>query len=290
MIRKLIVMLTLLLGGLGLVWFVNFKLNEQIIVIEEVVEMDELPEVFDKFKILQVTDLHGIMFGKNQEQLVKLFHDLDYDLLAITGDMTDLHVEEHPGAMMTLLEQFEKEVPIAYVAGNHGPFVYDEISGEINEFGRYLQSYGVHLLDTPLLIEKEGQRLWVSEQSVPFKPILDADLFQEEDVLIGLMHYPMNETFYAKQRQSATFPEYDLILAGHYHGGQWRIPFYGALFIPDVNGNGWLPAQECVSGLMNYSGYWQYVSRGLGASGKNVILRKRWFNPPEVNVLTLRSR
>lgn len=55
-----------------------------------------------------------------------MLHDLNYDLLAMTCDMIDLHAEEILIVMMTLIAQFEKEVPIAYVAGNHGPFVVSE--------------------------------------------------------------------------------------------------------------------------------------------------------------------
>ena len=81
----------------------------------------------------------------------------------------------------------------------------------------------------------------------------------------------------------------NLILAGHSHGGQWRIPFYGAVFISNVYGSRWFPSQESVSGLTIWSGYQQYVSRGLGASGRSGWIKQRWFNPPEVNVLTQRN-
>ena len=89
--------------------------------------------------------------------------------------------------------------------------------------------------------------------------------------------------------ESGQFPPYDLILAGQFHGGQWRIPLYGAFFISDVNGENWFPSQDRVIGLTEWSGYYQYVSRGLGASGSNLLLKQRCFNQPEINLLILSS-
>lgn len=80
---------------------------------------------------------------------------------------------------------------------------------------------------------------------------------------------------------------YDLVLSGHYHGGQYRIPFYGALFVPEINGNGFLPKQSEVSGLVNRSGYAEYISRGLGSSSSIKALEFRLFNTPELNVIKL---
>ena len=140
-----------------------------------------------------------------------------------------------------------------------------------------------------MLIEKSGQRLWIAHQSEPFYRASGLEEVLEEDLFIGIMHYPMNEAFYNNRKENNEFLPYDLILAGHYHGGQWRIPFYGAFFISDVNGSGWLSSQDCASGLTEWSGYYQYLSRGLGSSGKYKVLKQRWFNPPEINLLTLIS-
>ena len=279
----------LLIIGISIICY-NCYLNQQIRVIEEEVTVKDLPEVFDGFKILQVTDLHGFWFGNDQEQLIDLVEGIDYDLLALTGDLGDLNDDPNGIAMQAFIEGISKSKPIVYVEGNHGPFVTDQVTGEKTEIAYWLESQGVELLFEPILIEESGQRLWVAQQSEPFWQASGLEGVKEEDVLIGIMHYPLDEHFYQGKRESGQFPPYDLILAGHYHGGQWRIPLYGAFFISDINGENWFPSQDRVSGLTEWSGYYQYVSRGLGASGSNPFLKQRWFNPPEINVLTLRGQ
>lgn len=287
--RMIIAGVVLLIIGVGVIGY-NHYLNQHIRVIEEEVRIKDLSEVFDGFKILQVTDLHGFWFGDAQEYLIDLVEGIDYDLLALTGDLGDLNDDPNGIAMQAFIEGISKSKPIVYVEGNHGPFITDHVTGEKTEIAYWLESQGVELLFEPILIEEEGQRLWIAEQNEPFWQATGLEDVKEEDVLIGIMHYPMDEHFYQVKRESGQFPPYDLILAGHFHGGQWRVPFYGAIFISDVYGNGWFPSQNRVSGLTEWSGYYQYVSRGLGASGSNPLIKQRWFNPPEINLLTLKSK
>lgn len=78
------------------------------------------------------------------------------------------------------------------------------------------------------------------------------------------------------------------MLAGHYHGGQWRIPFYGAIFVPDAFSDVYLfPNQNEVKGLVTWGDTNQYVSAGLGANNRFKLWEFRLFNTPEINLLTL---
>lgn len=268
----------------------NSCLNQQIKIIEQDILIEQLPESFEGFKVLQITDLQGQYFGDNQEHLIKVINSIDYDLLAFTGDMGDLNFDLEGKALKVLIERLPKDKLIVYVEGNHGPFVRDHETGEKTEMAEWLENQGINLLFEPLCIEIDGNRLWIVEQTEPFSKTEGLDDMKENDVLIGIMHYPLNEELYKQMRESDDSSDYDLILAGHYHGGQWRIPFYGAVFISNVYGSRWFPSQESVSGLTIWSGYQQYVSRGLGASGRSGWIKQRWFNPPEVNVLTLTDR
>ena len=83
--------------------------------------------------------------------------------------------------------------------------------------------------------------------------------------------------------------EYEIILSGHYHGGQIRIPFYGALFIPHINGGKIFPQQDEVSGLKDYGLFKQYTSKGLGSNFYFKLFQFRIFNTPEINVIKLTS-
>ncbi|KHE66951.1 hypothetical protein LD39_20070, partial [Halobacillus sp. BBL2006] len=118
--------------------------------------------------------------------------------------------------------------------------------------------------------------------------------FEKEDneVLIALNHYPVIDERIDQLKGTTyyKFRDYDLIIAGHYHGGQIRIPFLGALIVPEAfyDFGGLFPPQDRVKGLWEYKGVKQYVSAGLGSSDAVGFLNFRLFNTPEINLLTLR--
>ena len=89
---------------------------------------------------------------------------------------------------------------------------------------------------------------------------------------ILLSHYPEEFAEYVAG-------EYDLVLSGHAHGGQVRLPFIGGLFAP---GQGFLPEYD--SGVFAEGRTDMVVSRGIGNSGFPI----RFHNRPEVILLTLR--
>ena len=68
--------------------------NNRIKVVEQEVKVVDLPEEFEGFKILQIADLHGKTLGKNQKRLLKKMNAIDYDMIAICGDMMDRHTED----------------------------------------------------------------------------------------------------------------------------------------------------------------------------------------------------
>ena len=61
--------------------------NNRFVIVEQNVIIDELPEEFDGYRILQISDLHGKYFGENQSDLLAVINALDYDCIILTGDM-----------------------------------------------------------------------------------------------------------------------------------------------------------------------------------------------------------
>lgn len=117
-------------------------------------------------------------------------------------------------------------------------------------------------------------------------------LQNKEHIKIGVGHYPVNHEVleYMNSKQQELY-YHNLIIAGHYHGGQIRIPFYGALFIPDnIEKNNYFPKQKYVSGLNVVGNVNQYISKGLGATGRIRMLKFRLFNTPNIDVLTLKIK
>ena len=130
-------------------------------------------------------------------------------------------------------------------------------------------------MDEPYIIEKNGERLVFQKYDFYQK----VDPMYENDVVIGLGHEP--------------FPQdlgYKLILVGHYHAGQFRIPGYGAIYVPRVEGSGWVTDQSEIVGVQQFDGYSQHITAGLGASADIKCMQKRWFNPPQINILQLTKK
>ena len=78
-----------------------------------------------------------------------------------------------------------------------------------------------------------------------------------------------------------------LILAGHYNGGQWRLPGIGAVYVPEL---GWFPADDEIRGLSFPAGIPQYISPGLGSDPHYPYQPGRLFNSPTLTLITLTRR
>lgn len=288
----------------------NYIDNNRVKVVSENIVIDNLPEEFEGFTILQITDLHSKYFGKNQEKLIKLINNQQYDAIVFTGDMGNIY-DDNNNAFIDLIEGINNKKYVFYIAGNSGPFVFENEglrfdynsskSLEKNKMANILESYGIHLMDQVYGLKRGDNTLWISEL-ITNREFNEKTNFQfnNGDIRIAITHYPMNESYYENQtaqwrmdddifsiNNDNNIPIYDLVLAGHYHGGQWRVPILGALYIPDINGSNFLPSRERVSGLTKWGDYKQYVSRGLGASGDYKFTRFRFFNTPEINLIKL---
>ena len=263
--------------------------NNRIKVVEQEVKVVDLPEEFEGFKILQIADLHGKTFGKNQKRLLKKMNAIDYDMIAICGDMMDKHTEDTK-PFFDILNGLDNKENIFYVKGDTGLEAINESTGEITSDGELLMEMGCKLLDKPYAITKGDSTLWVSRfiTGTEFYQQTGVDKDNDNSVKVVVTHYPRHEYHYAADRDT---PGYDLVLAGHYHAGQYRIPFYGALFIPDVFTPVYLfPEQREVKGLITWGNTNQYVTAGLGANARIKLLEFRLFNTPEINVITLTKK
>ena len=112
-----------------------------------------------------------------------------------------------------------------------------------------------------------------------------------KDMQVCVSGMPLTQEYITTAKQNAdpkavcAMNNVDLIVAGGYCGGQWRIPGVGALYVPEL---GWFPEDSQVQGLNFFGGIWQYVSPGLG---KGLIypwwMGFRLFNSPAVTTITL---
>lgn len=116
----------------------------------------------------------------------------------------------------------------------------------------------------------------------------------EEDFCIVLSHeVPSKNSLYAAAshgNDSGRFLEQaELVLAGHYCGGVWRLPLIGAFYVPDnmLPRNGWFPAQDRTAGLSSVGETQVYITSGLDINTKTPVLSFRLFNQPQLSLITL---
>jgi uncharacterized protein len=311
----------------------NLVDNQRFRIMEQEIVIDRLPRAFDGFKILQISDLHGRYFGDQQAVLIQAINQLPYDMIAFTGDMNSSNSSgstlEDSQAILVLLDGIQRRESMFWVDGNTGPYAVERFgsaqTGELTSVGKLLLEKGCQVLTSPLAVERGNEKIWITPalSEINFDGAyhsLTGDEvwlggsenyrriqthYQEVyasflairgngEVKILLEHTPRQTNLTEAERAMMGDLDYDLILAGHYHGGQWRLPLIGAVYIPSpthgINNSGWFPAQNDVKGWSFFGRTPQYVSAGLGASGHSVWTDFRLFNTPEINLITLKSR
>ena len=227
----------------------------------------KLPSGFTGFRIAHVSDLHNTKFGKHNEKLLDLLAQAQPDIIAITGDMIDSR-QTDPDAAIAFAKEAVKIAPVCYVPGNHEARIQ-----EYPDFRNALSDLGVTVLENSHLpLVREQESITVSGRMDPgFKiptPDLTVDTYQ-----ILLSHRPELIEEYAKQG-------YDLVLSGHAHGGQIRLPFVGGVIAPH---QGFFP--KYTEGIHRLDNTTLVISRGLG----NSLFPLRIHNRPELILITLES-
>lgn len=320
---KFSVSLLVIFGSLVIYTFWD---NNRTKVVEQDVIIDHLPTQLEDFTIIQITDLHEKEFGKNQKRLIKKLNKIDYDVLVLTGDILDGIDSTNYESVYAILEGINNKENIFFVPGNSDPASYELtpsfgksafIKGMEERGVRFLESFEsinrgdaiINFVNFELAIIENPEQIgningvfkhsYAKEeayqiyQSKLWEEMQAKDVLTGSDVLIALNHYPVVDIRfdYIENDPATSLRDFDLVVAGHYHGGQLRLPFVGALFVPEAwyEPNGYFPPQDRVKGLWEYDGIKQYVSAGLGSSADISYLKFRLFNPPEINVLTLKG-
>ena len=244
------------------------------------VKSEDIPSEFDNFRIVQISDLHNAEFGENNEKLLLMLKQADADIIAITGDMIDSRNTDVDVAI-SFAQKAVNIAPVYYVNGNHE----SRVLGEYEKLKKGLTDAGVTILENSsadITIGDEAITL-IGINDPTFRMELVDDTMEQniahqlEDVIpdndnykVLLAHRPEYFDVYAG--------EVDLVLSGHAHGGQFRIPFIGGLVAP---GQGFFP--EYYEGSHIKENTEMIVSRGIG----NSIIPFRINNKPEIIVAEL---
>ncbi len=114
--------------------------------------------------------------------------------------------------------------------------------------------------------------------------------FDPADIQVVLTHTPLSGEYlsdlisWTAKEDLFSLRYASLILAGHYNGGQWRVPGVGAVYVPEL---GWFPKDEQIMGLSYVEGIPQYISPGLGSDPHYEYQPGRIFNSPVITKIVL---
>lgn len=307
--------LLLIAGALG----VNAVLN-RIVRVETVdVPLPGLNKALAGYTILHASDLYGARFGQQQQTIADAVADARYNIVCITGDM--LGPDGDPTPFYELIEAVGRQTPVLFVTGENDPAPLDGASMALYVQGA--QERGAVYLDAPYLVETGGARLWFTpedalslnldaaratytqqlesaqNEATRFVATYQLErmdrieearaLMQDEDACIVLSHRPLSDSFVRAmtttrtQGVSSFLATIDLVLSGHYNGGQARLPLLGPIY---VSGYGLFPGTGAVEGLITSGTLRQHVSSGLGVR-PNVQPPMRLFNPPSMTLVRL---
>ena len=284
---------------MGLLLLLFFALRQPLTIRHYTIGTAKLTE---SVRFALFSDLHGTWYGKRQERILCVLQREKPDLLLLPGDMLD---EKKPwDAGLSLLSQIPSFGPCFFVTGNH-----EYKTGHVDKIKKTLQGLGITVLEgSGTKVSIKNQTIWLNgiddrfinrkenfshcpqketplqharERAKEKKPFIGG-LWQKqiencqqtkdpEHFCVLLSHRPEQVTEYKKTG-------FDLIVCGHAHGGQIRIPgLLNGLFAPN---QGFFPA--FAGGLYKFETATMVVSRGLV---KNHL--PRVFNPPEICILDI---
>ena len=271
MVYKIILVLVILatLVALGTLLFAS---SVEIKVVEFNVKSSGVSE---KIRIALITDLHSCDYGENQIELLSQIYLQKPDIVLLGGDIVDDILPQDNAK--EFLFAIAKKYLTFYVSGNH-----EFWSGEIDEIKEMIRGYGVFVLEGDCIpLEIRGQTINICGVDDPYvgkakfeQQLKDcASSMDANNFSLLLTHRPELILDYARYN-------YDLILAGHAHGGQWIVPgVINGLYAPN---QGIFP--KYAGGLYKFENTSMVVSRGLAKESTRV---PRIFNRPEVVIINI---
>ncbi|MBI1912203.1 MAG: metallophosphoesterase [Deltaproteobacteria bacterium] len=259
-----------LLGGA--LMLEGFVIEPRKIKVEEVpVKIKGLAPEFNNFTICQITDIHHspIVGLEYIDNVVKTANNLKPDLTVLTGDYID-EEKKYMEPVIKSLSSLKAKHGIISILGNHDHFIGKEYAAKV------IESHNIPLLENAhRLIEKGGSALCIAGVKDFWEDSPDIALalkgVDREIPRVVLSHHPDYSEFVSKQERV------DLVLSGHTHGGQVRLPFGYAPIVPSSYG------QKYSGGLVQNGESQTYVSRGVGV----VMIPVRINCPPELTLIRL---
>ena len=232
----------------------------------------KIPEEFEGFRIVQISDFHLKQFGTEEEQLIAAVEACAPDIIVMTGDIVDgEHDDLSPLAQ--LLAGIHDLAPIYYVSGNHD--LASDAVVQYDQMQDLFLTYGVTDLDDrqETIYRNDAQ---ICLTGVQWRDVYFKDYIPRADqAYFNILLYHCGDLFDLLSGYG-----YDLLMAGHIHGGVVRLPFVGGL----VNTGGTLfPKYD--GGAFENQYMSMVLSRGLGDADF-----PRFYNRPELVCVELHTK
>ncbi|MBQ6708571.1 MAG: metallophosphoesterase [Clostridia bacterium] len=234
----------------------------------------ENEKITTPFKVAMLSDLHLREYGKGSEKLLAAIKEKSPDIILVAGDMVNKN-NENTDVAINLFSELCKITDVYFCLGNHERAL-DKKTG--NVFSQMQKTGAVFLDNEDVTVQVNGQDIMIgglSSYPDPYTEHYDFITQFEKKALfkILLCHYP---EYYPDTLENYKL---DLILSGHAHGGQVRLPFIGGVFAPE---QGLFP--KYTKGIYKSDTATMIISAGLGDS----TFIPRINNPPELVIVEVK--
>ena len=237
-------------------------------------------KITNEIKLALVTDLHSCSYGNNQSKILNEIESYKPDAVLLGGDIFDDVLDDTSAHI--LVNELAKKYKTYYVSGNH-----EWWSNRMPEMFDYLNSIGVNVLrgnseelktgdDTLVICGVDDPEVNAYDSTYPswedqLKKV--GESIEKKHFNMLLAHHPEYASQYFKY-------DFDAVLSGHAHGGQFRIPFImNGFYAPD---QGFFP--KLSGGIYDFNGKKLIISRGLARESTRL---PRIFNRPELVLVNL---
>lgn len=235
-------------------------------------------KIIDSLKLVVIADFHGCSYGEHSEPIMRLISAEQPDVVLLCGDIYD---DKLPfDNSNDLVRQLSEVWPVYYVSGNH-----EYWSGRIDSIKSMLAGYGVNVL------EGTSETVHIRKDTIAIGGIDDPTYLGKDAVKAQAENIPLSQKYYSvllshrpELTELFTSIPVDLVVSGHAHGGQVRIPHLlnNGLVAPN---QGLFP--KYTSGVHYLTKQTSLViSRGLAKESTRV---PRFFNNPEIVSVTVKS-
>ena len=239
-------------------------------------------KVNDNINVTIISDLHENIFGEDNTDLIKKIEKQSPDIILVAGDMTNEDSTDIK-LVTNLMKRLSEIAPVFYSLGNTE---YDNITKFNSDIIEQLENVNVTVLDkeyedikiknTTIRVGGMYEYAFALNGNSTYKFLCD---FQDtESYKIMMAHRPDSFIF----GDASEVWDIDLVVSGHTHGGQVRLPFMGGLYVGD---QGYFPMYD--KGLFDLNKIKILITSGLGSGHQKI---PRFNNVPEVVNLKITNK